>query len=287
MLKIGEFSRLSQVTVKTLHHYDEIGLLKPSQVDRFTNYRYYTLDQLPRIHSIMALKELGLSLEEIAQLLHEDLPPEQIRGMLRLKQAEGQQRIREEQARLAQIEFRLRQIEREGMMQTVDIVIKPIESFHGLTLRHQRQTWQERKLIGEAMSDALSRGLIRPLGSSPTNPMGSFPLTNIFYEEEFQGEYADTEVVITVEATHTPVVSLGEVGTFTLREIPTIEAAATYMHQGNYASLNEKYLFLERWAVENGFKLSGTWRFVYHRGPMHSVDASEYLFELQHPIEPI
>lgn len=285
MLKIGEFSRLSQVTVKTLHHYDEIGLLKPSQVDRFTNYRYYTLDQLPRIHSIMALKELGLSLEEIAQLLLEDLPPEQIRGMLRLKQVEGQQRLREEQARLAQIEFRLRQIEREGMMQTVDIVIKRIEPFYALTLRHQRQTWQERKVIGDAIRDAIDRGLIKPIGSTATNPIGSSPINNIFYEEEFQGEYADTEVVLTVEATHTPVVSLGDVGTFTLREIPAIEAAATYMHQGDYGSLNEKYLFLQRWAVENGYKLSGTWRFVYHRGPMRTVDPSEYLFELQHPIE--
>jgi len=45
MLKIGEFSRLSQVTVKTLHYYDEIGLLTPAQVDPFTDYRYYTLDQ--------------------------------------------------------------------------------------------------------------------------------------------------------------------------------------------------------------------------------------------------
>src|SRR5258708_3344144 len=96
MLKIGEFSRLSQVTIKTLHHYDEIGLLKPAQVDPFTDYRYYTVDQLPRLHSIMALKELGLSLEEIARLLLDDLPPEQIRGMFRLKQAEAQPRVPED-----------------------------------------------------------------------------------------------------------------------------------------------------------------------------------------------
>src|SRR5215208_6611383 len=127
MLKIGEFSRLSQVTVKTLHHYDEIGLLKPAQVDKFTEYRYYTLEQLPRIHSVMALKELGLSLDEIKLMLHNDLPPEQIRGMYQLKRAEVQQRLREEQARLAQIEFRLRQIEQEGKLDTVDIVIKRVE----------------------------------------------------------------------------------------------------------------------------------------------------------------
>src|SRR6185436_11497907 len=98
MLRIGYFSRISQVPVKTLRYYDEIGLLKPSQTDRFTDYRYYALDQLPRIHGIMALKELGMSLEQIAELMNDNLTAEQIRGMFRLKQAEVQQRVREEQA---------------------------------------------------------------------------------------------------------------------------------------------------------------------------------------------
>lgn len=287
MLKIGEFSRLSQVTVKTLHHYDEIGLLKPSHVDAFTDYRYYTLDQLPRIHSIMALKELGLSLEEIAQLLLEDLPPEQIRGIYRLKQAEVQQRVREEQTRLAQIEFRLRQIELGDTMQTVDIVVKRIEPYFALTLRRNYQTTQEREILSRAIKEVADRGLIKSIGQTAANLIGSASPINIFYEDEFQGEYTDTEAVITVDMAHTPIVSLGDIGTFTLREIPAIDAAATYMHQGDYLSLNEKYLFLQRWAVANGYKLSGTWRFVYHRGPMHLVDPSEYLTELQHPIEPV
>jgi DNA-binding transcriptional MerR regulator len=276
MLRIGEFSRLSQVTIKTLHHYDEIGLLKPSQVDPFTEYRYYTLDQLPRIHSIMALKELGLSLDEIAQLLLEDLPPEQIRGVYRVKQAEVQQRVREEQARLAQIEFRLRQIEQEGILQTVDIVIKRIEPFYALTMRRKCLTRQEREVLGKAIEQANQEGRIWWNHASPTE---------IFYEEEFHGDYSDTEYTIPVDASHTPTVTLGDLGTFTLREVPAIETAATYLHQGDYPSLNEKYLFLQRWAVENGYKLSGTWRFVYHRGPMHHADSSEYLTELQHPIE--
>ena len=62
LLKIGDFARLSRVSVKTLRYYDEIGLLTSSEVDPFTNYRYYTVDQLARIHRIMALKELGLSI---------------------------------------------------------------------------------------------------------------------------------------------------------------------------------------------------------------------------------
>jgi effector-binding domain-containing protein len=223
----------------------------------------------------MALKELGLSLEEVAQLLLEDLPSEQIRGMFRLKQAEVQQRIREEQARLAQIEFRLRQIEQEGKLETVDIVIKRIEPFYALTGRRIIHTRQERQVIGMAIEKAIQQGLIHQTG----------PSVNIFYEEEFRGEYFDTEGVIPVEADHTPTVDFGDLGVLTLRQIPAIEAAAVYMHEGDYDTLPEKYLFLQRWAVENGYKLSGVWRFVYHRGPMHHIDPSQYLTELQHPLE--
>lgn len=276
MLKIGEFSRLSQVTVKTLHHYDDIGLLKPAHVDKFTEYRYYTLDQLPRIHSIMALKELGLSLEEIARLLLENPSPEEIRGMYRLKHAELRQRLREEQARLAQIDFRLRQIEHEGSIQTVDIVIKRIEPFHALTMRRKFLTRQEREFVGQAIERADNSGQLKWNKASPAE---------ILYEEEFRGDYTDTELTIPVESTHAPTVDLGDAGIFTRREIPAVESAATYLHQGDYPSLNEKYLFLQRWAVENGYKLSGMWRFVYHRGPMHHVEPSEYLTELQHPVE--
>jgi len=277
MLKIGEFSRLSQVPVKTLRYYDDIGLLKPSQTDPFTSYRYYVLDQLPRIHRIMALKELGLSLDEIAQFLLEDFPVEQIRGMFLLKRIQVQQRVREEQARLAQIEFRLRQIEQDGMIGTTDIVIKRIESFYALTLRGIVRPRREREVAGKAVNAAVKEGLIKPTSS---------PRVNIYYEEEFRGEYDDYERCIPVPSTHTSIVTLENGETFKLRELPAIEAVASYMHQGDYDTLGEKYLFLQWWAVENGYKLSGVWRFVWHQGPMHDVDPSEYLTELQHPIEP-
>ena len=83
MFKIGDFSKLIQVSVKKLRYYDEIGLLKPVQVDRFTGYRYYSFEQLPRLNRILALKDLGLSLEQIVQLLNEAVPANTIRGMFR------------------------------------------------------------------------------------------------------------------------------------------------------------------------------------------------------------
>ena len=105
MLKIGEFSRLSQVTVKTLHHYDKLGLLKPIHIEECSGYRFYSVEQLSRIHRIMALKDLGLSLEQVSLILDQELSVEQIRGMLRLKQVEIQDQIISEQKNYRWLNF--------------------------------------------------------------------------------------------------------------------------------------------------------------------------------------
>src|ERR671916_644740 len=113
MFKIGEFSKLVQVPVPTLRYYDQLGLLKPVAVDRFTGYRYYSASQLPRLHRILALKNLGFSLEQIGAVLVEGVTPEQMRGMLRLRHAQLGQQLSELQNQLDEVEARLQQIERE------------------------------------------------------------------------------------------------------------------------------------------------------------------------------
>ena len=116
MLKIGEFAWLSQVTVETLRHYDRIDLLKPVHLDRFTGYRYYSLDQLPRLNRILALKDLGLPLKEIARLLDQEITANEIRDILEVKQAELNSQIQEIEKCLARVETRLKHIDMEGKM---------------------------------------------------------------------------------------------------------------------------------------------------------------------------
>jgi DNA-binding transcriptional MerR regulator len=127
MFKIGDFSQLSFVTVKALRYYDEIGLLKPVEVDRFTGYRYYSASQLPRLNYIMALKDMGLSLNEITTLVNDDLTTAQIGDIFILKRAELQQRVSEEQRRLERVEKLLQKIEKEGTMPEYQVVIKKVE----------------------------------------------------------------------------------------------------------------------------------------------------------------
>src|SRR6478672_11830122 len=127
IFKIGEFSKLARVPVPTLRYYDQVGLLQPLDVDRFTGYRFYSVSQLPRLHRILALKGLGFSLEQIAKVLAEGLTPEQMRGMLRLRHAQISQQLVDMQSQLVEVEVRLQQIEREEQISTYDILLKHVE----------------------------------------------------------------------------------------------------------------------------------------------------------------
>ena len=126
MLKIGDFSRVAHVTVKTLRHYGRLGLLRPAWVDRFSGYRYYSLEQLPHLNRILALKELGFSLEQVAVLLNQPLSADELRRILRQKQIELAQRLQAEQARLAQVEVHLEQIERVGGWSESEVALKAL-----------------------------------------------------------------------------------------------------------------------------------------------------------------
>ena len=126
MLKIGDFSRLGQVSVDTLRHYDTLGLLKPTEVDPLTGYRYYAYHQLGRLNRILALKDLGLSLDQIAPMLEGEVSAEQLKGMLKLKRAEIEEHIDSEHERLARVEARMKQIESEARLPSHDVVIKNV-----------------------------------------------------------------------------------------------------------------------------------------------------------------
>jgi len=128
MFKIGDFSRLSRVSVKALRYYDEIGLLKPAEVDCFTGYRYYSAEQLPRLNRMLSLKNLGLSLDEIAKLMSNDPPSARIQDMLRSRLVEIRKQLNEDQERILRLEELLKQMEKEGTMPAYEVVVKKTDA---------------------------------------------------------------------------------------------------------------------------------------------------------------
>ena len=94
MLQIGEFSKICQVSVKTLRHYDKLGLLVPAKTDPLTGYRYYRTEQIDAMNFIQRLKRYGFSLEEIMQIAALS-DPREISQQLRKQQEKLRQEQRE------------------------------------------------------------------------------------------------------------------------------------------------------------------------------------------------
>ena len=125
MFSIGEFARMGTVSVRTLRHYDDIGLLHPAHVDPETGYRSYTADQLGQLNRIIALKDLGFSLTLTGKLIS-GITLEELRGMLTLRRAQLEQELDAYTSRLLSVEARLRYIEGEHAMPADDIMVKKI-----------------------------------------------------------------------------------------------------------------------------------------------------------------
>src|SRR6476646_10537437 len=124
MLTIGDFARLGHVSPRMLRHYDELGLLRPDRVDPTTGYRSYRVSQLIRLHRLLALRDLGLSLDQIRDVLDDEPPLDELRGMLRIRRTQIEAGLADEQARLRRVEAHLRAIEGSTAMSTYDIVLK-------------------------------------------------------------------------------------------------------------------------------------------------------------------
>ncbi len=281
MFKIGDFSRFSRVSIKMLRHYDEIDLLKPAHVDTFTRYRYYTADQLPRLNRIIALKELGFSLEQIATLLDDDLNAGEIRGLLKLKRAEIEQRLREEQARLAQVEARIQQIELEDGIPPYDVVLRQIPAQKVATMREVVQVNTRRiSHMFETVEAFVARHTAREIS----------PPLMIYHDAEYREDHIDVEVAIPINKT---IPQNDDVNILMLSAVPEM---ACVVHTGDYDSMSKALNVLFNWIDTHDYDVAGATREVYLRFGANNEGyilpdaylanhADEFVTELQIPIE--
>ncbi|GMA19336.1 MerR family transcriptional regulator [Arsenicicoccus piscis] len=114
MISIGDFARLGRVSVRQLRHYDAMGLLRPARVDPWTGYRSYDVDQLQRLNRLLTLKDLGLSLDEVRQILDQELTGSALAALLRHRHEALAAQIQADTARLDRVAARLRLIERRA-----------------------------------------------------------------------------------------------------------------------------------------------------------------------------
>ncbi|MBL7063117.1 MAG: GyrI-like domain-containing protein [Anaerolineae bacterium] len=271
MFKIGDFSKLAQVSVKALRYYGKLGLLKPAWVDRFTAYRYYALNQLPRLNRILALKDLGFSLEQIQRLLRDDLSAAELRGMMRMKHAELERQVQAEQARLARVEARLRQIELEGAMPEYEVVFKTVPPQRVIGIRDVIPGYRDVERLFEALRAHLQ--------TQNVVPDAACPYIAIYYDAEYHERRIDAEAAALLPR---PVPGTSRA---VVHELPSVETMACIAHQGNYEGLSKAYNTLMAWVEANGYRVTGPNRDVYLQRPEPGLDPANYITEVQFPVQ--
>lgn len=287
MLKVGEFARLAQVSVRLLHYYDQLGLLSPTCVDRSSGYRYYAVDQLPRLNRILALKDLGLSLEQVAYLLDGDLSAEELRGMLLLKQAELRQRVAEEQGRLDRVQQRLRFIEQEGSLPEIDVTIKPVPALTALSVRRALMPPQTPHLVFEAASAALrARGLRDAVEMLMCRYYTQY-VTRLYVGLKPRRYLMEATYVIDPALVADVDIRLEGGGHLRRREFPAVEMMACAIHCGADSQRHLAHQALLHWMDTQGYALDGPQREIYLWRGAPDLTSDEHVTEIQHPIRRI
>jgi DNA-binding transcriptional MerR regulator len=270
MFKIGDFSRLSRVSIKTLRYYDRVSLLKPAYVDPNSDYRYYTADQLATLNLILALKDFGLSLNQVSQLLAESVPLEQLHGMLRLKRTELAAQIADEQQRLARIEARLQQIEQDQAVDVTGAVLKSMPDQPVASVRATIDAYPEVSGLFDLLFSGLASQQIASAGP---------PLT-IYLQPEYRDHDIDVEVAVAVgEAVLATTLSCPPIQ---FKTLAGAEAMACVVHQGSYESVSSAYTALTHWLELNHYEIDGNFREVYLHDFLRSKPP---IIEIQVPVK--
>lgn len=276
MLQIGEFSRLGQVTVRTLRHYAQLGLLEPAHVDASSGYRYYDLDQLPQLHRILALKDLGFPLDQVKDLIESGVSVDQLQEMLLARQGDLERELAENQRRLHQIEARLALL-RHGQddFGSYEVLVKPAPGFHMLGIR---ETVPKVDQVGD-YCDLHFRKLTQALHKHDLIQIGGS--LNLYHLDEYRESDLDVESGLIIEPQ--PAGELG--GGIYIRHEPTVERLASLVRSTTFNNLTESVLVLLQWVAVNGYTYAGALREVHLFGdPTEVEEFEEVVLELQIPV---
>ncbi len=270
MLKIGDFARLGQVSVVTLRHYDECGLLKPARIDNSTGYRYYSVSQLPRLNRILALKDLGVSLEQIEQILNGGLTLDHLHGMLTLKQAELEEHVATEQARLLRIRARLRQIELEETMSQYDVILKIVPA---MTVVSRRITIPTNDEVPDYLNPAFME--VWEHVNANKGDVGGTQFT-IWHQSP---DVLTDEVVEAIVPIKNTLPTTDRIDVYDLEETQVASA----VHHGDFEDFTQLHTAILQWTEANGFEPIGGYREIYI---VHNPnDYSDSTTEVQFPVK--
>jgi DNA-binding transcriptional MerR regulator len=275
MFRIGEFSRIGRVSMRLLRYYDELGLLRPAHADASNGYRYYTAAQIPELNRILVLRDLGLTLEQIAHALRASVSADELRGMLLMRRAEIEQLQAAQALQLRQLESRIAALEAgaEGVPDDVVIRAEPEHRYLSLRMRHPSFA------SAVAMALEMHREVPSQVGRGV---LGAF--TGVSHSAEFEPDDLDIELGFTLESepARLPVIAGRELE---IRTLPGHASVATCVRVGSPVQAHLTTAKIARYLEATGFQLAGPSREIFLELP-RGENMDNAVVEMAFPVEP-
>lgn len=268
MFRIGEFSQIARVSARLLRYYDGLGLLRPQRIDPQTGYRFYSARQLPRLNRILALKDLGLALDQVARFVDDDISTDEIRRMLAPKKAEVEAELGEGQDRLRRIEARLRQIDDGNGARGFDVLLKPVVAQPFLAVRAE--------FAGMDAVIATLRAVTARVPEAPRDKL------IVVAHSDFDDEHLDLDIGFSLTRAINRRVSLADGRDLTLGELPAAASMATVVRRDADLDSHRAFGALGQWIESNGLSIVGPCREVFLEPPFQGGDM---VVEIQFPVE--
>ncbi len=270
MLKIGDFSKLSRISIRMLRHYDELGLLMPKTIDGFTGYRYYAEDQLPVAGRIASLKDMGFGLSAIGEILKNYEDPQVLAELLAVKRAEVQADAEEASRRLLLLDTAIERLRKDETAMNYNVTLKTLP---------ERYVASVRKIIPSYEQEGMLWGILMQ-ETSPLKMQDGDPCyaSAIFHDNEYKESDVDVEVQKSVKGRYPNTENV----VFKTESAVEI-ASATY--KGSYEKMSEVNEAVARWVQDNGYTFTGIAFNIYHVSPHETQNPDEYVTEVCYPVK--
>lgn len=270
MFRIGEFSKLTQVSVRMLRHYDAAGLLRPARIDPFTGYRLYSAAQIPTLQKILLLRDMEFTVAQMAGVL-EHWEQGAIERQLSEKKREILQGIAQQERRVQKIDTALADLEQGRLQVHYNVALKAVPGCRILALRQVIPDHFCEQRLWKLLYSFVQRRQV-PLAPGVNN-------IAFFYDEGQREEGVDVEVAVKVRR-------LGESeGSFVYRTAEPVEQMACVMVYGPYRNIGPAYHVFAYWLEEHRrYEMAGPSRQICHLGPFNEAREENFLTEVQTPV---
>ncbi len=272
MLKIGDFSKLSQISIRMLRHYDEIGLLPPDSIDPFTGYRYYSEEQLVIANHIQALKDIGFLLAEIEGLLPLYDTPKDLELHLLLQKEKLRQQALLLHQKQQLLEKMLNRIRKDEWNMEYAVMKKSLPARCVASVRQ--------RIPAYAYEGRLWHIMMQECAPLHLPPAPNAACMAIFHDEAFVEQNPDVEIQMIVDRLYPPTEHIS------FQELPPMEyVSATY--QGGYEKIGEVNEAIAAWMKREGYAFDGPCFNIYHIGPHDTQNPDEWITEVCCPARKI